>query len=224
MRVVLTSNFPRPGNDAVAALVRDALGNDVGLHWLSPVDGTSHFGEACDELGAYGIHPVRAVVRTALATCSTGAGLVFSGGDPIVFRAEISQPPLRAWLQGCLKAAPVVVAASGGAMQLTPNVSLFRLLHNDVQTVVRERGQYGALGCVPFEVLPHFDRQVPAFIDLVRQYSAQATADIWCLPDGTAVACSQDGKVTAIGAARLLRCGQWVHDASLQSETPVDPP
>ena len=212
MPVVLTSNFPRPGNDGVAALVRNAVDHAAGLEWLSPADGASRFDEARRELGDCGIHAVRAVDRAALVSSAAGAGLLLSGGHPTEFRQELSQPPLRAWLQHRLASAPVVVATSGGAMQLTRNVSLFRLLQIDVQTVVRERSLYGALGCVPFEVLPHLNRQAPAFIEQVVEYSAQTAVDIWCLPDGAAVVWSEGSGVTTIGAARLLRCGRWVDD------------
>jgi hypothetical protein len=115
-------------------------------------------------------------------------------------------------LQDRLAHAPIVVAASGGAMQLTPNVSLFRLLLSDVDTVVRERDDHGALGRVPFEVLPHFDKHTPAFIERVCQYAAAAAVDIWCLPDGTAVTWDDCTGATATGAARLLRSGRWVDD------------
>lgn len=212
MRLLLTSNFPRPGNDDVAAVVRDAVGHGAGLEWLSPADGAARFDEVHKELGAYGIHAVHALDRTALVSPTTGACLLLSGGDPIGYREELAQPPLRAWLQHRLVSAPVIVAASGGAMQLTPNVSLFRLLQSDVQTVLRERSHYIALGCAPFEVLPHFDRQVPAVIEQVREYSAQAAVDIWCLPDGAAVVWNEHSGATAIGAARLLRCGRWADD------------
>jgi hypothetical protein len=214
MRLVLTSNFPRPGNDAVAAWVRGVPGHDAGLDWLSPADGASRFDEARQELAAYGVHGVRAVERGAWVTRSAPAGLILSGGDPVVFREELRQPPLRAWLQHCLASAPIVVGASGGAMQLTPNVSLFRLLHSDVDTVVRERSSHGALGLVPFEVLPHFEQHTPAFIESVCQYAAAAAVDIWCLPDGTALTWSEDIGATAIGAARLLRSGRWVDDVA----------
>jgi peptidase E len=211
MRVMLTSNFPRPGNDEVAAAVRDTVDQEAGLEWLSPADGASRFDEARQALGAYG-HAVRALDRAALASPSAGAGLVLSGGDPITFRAELLQPSRRAWLQHRVVFAPIVVAASGGAMQLTPNVSLFRLLDNTVSAVVHERDRYGALGCVPFEVLPHLERQSPAFIGRVLEYSAQAAVDIWCLPDGAAVDWNDISGATAIGTARLLRRGRWVDD------------
>jgi hypothetical protein len=80
-----------------------------------------------------------------------------------------------------------VVGASGGALQLTPNVSLFRLTAASVETVLAEREAFAALGMVEFELLPHLNRLDAGLLEAVRVYSQATPAEVVALADGAAV-------------------------------------
>ncbi len=92
-------------------------------------------------------------------------------------------------------------------MQLTPNLSLFRLLKHDVAEVLDQRKDHAAMGLVPFEILPHCDRQPAELMAAVLAYSRAIDTDIWCLDDGAAVVQEPDGSLRTIGNARCLRDG-----------------
>ena len=81
----------------------------------------------------------------------------------------------------------LVVAASGGAMQFTINVSLFRLLTKTVVDVVAERDEFEALGIVIYELLPHMNKLDEHFLDKVQHYSERIGNDVLGLEDGAAL-------------------------------------
>ena len=197
MRLVLTSNFPRPGNERVADCLR-AIEGLSSIAWVAARSDAARFAEAQGEFSAYGFDDVR------LLSADPASAIYLSGGDPLAFRAALLQSPLPAQRFATL------VGASGGAMQLTPNLSLFRLMHHGVRLVLEQRDDHPAMGLVPFEILPHHDRQTPALLAAVRQYSAAIDNDIWCLADGAAVMHEADGSIVCLGDARCLRGGVFV--------------
>ena len=140
----------------------------------------------------------------------TRAAAYLSGGDPIKFREALINSMFCTWLSDAFETGRSLLGASGGAMQFTTNVSIFRLLELDVDSVLEQREQYQGLGLVPFEILPHFDRHSPEFIEKVRLYSERAKSDIWCLPDGTAVAVVDNGSVVPIGNPKRLIAGTFM--------------
>lgn len=93
-------------------------------------------------------------------------------------------------------------------MQLGLNVSIYRLLDTNLSEVIRDRERFAALGLVQFEIVPHYDRHGQNFIETIRRYSALIENDIWCLPDGTAVAQLPAGSIVPIGGALCMRRGE----------------
>jgi peptidase E len=210
MHVILTSSFPIPGNEAVAAYLREALGA-ASIAWLAPHADASRFEECRAQFLTYGFDSVRPVGRSLEPKLSLGATetLHLPGGSPLEFYEALENEHLSSWLKTQVSGGRAVIAASGGAMLLTENVSLFRLLDNPLGTVIAERAKYRGLGCLEIEVLPHFDRHSAEFLDRVRQYSEQVEHDIWCIPDGAAVVQGPTGPVVAIGNAIVLRRGSF---------------
>ena len=197
--IVLTSNFPRPGNERVATCLHGAAGL-ASIAWIATRDDAARFAEARAEFAALGFDGLRPFAS------ETTSAIYLSGGNPLDFRAALRSTPLRRSLLG----ATLILGASGGAMQLTPNLSLYRLLAHGVSQVLDERAEYEAMGLVPFEMLPHVEQQTPNMLAAVRAYSKSIEGDIWCLTDGAAVVQEADGSIVAIGDARCLRGGVFV--------------
>ena len=133
--------------------------------------------------------------------------IYLTGGEPLGFLQNIRRRGVSARLLDCLAADRLVIAASGGAMQLTTNVSLFRLLSSSVDEVVAERDEYHALGIVEYEMLPHLNRHPPPFIEKVERYSARVAHDIIALEDGAALVHAKDGAYSCLGRAVRFRGG-----------------
>jgi len=92
-------------------------------------------------------------------------------------------------------------------MQLTPNISLHRLLKCEVAEVLAARGGHEGLGLVGFEFLPHLNRHNRAFLERVRAYSEAVPHDIVGVEDGGAISATTNGEVVAIGRAVRFRQG-----------------
>jgi hypothetical protein len=60
-------------------------------------------------------------------------------GNPIAFRKDLTQSGFLTRLRDFVESGGLIVAASGGAMQITPNLSLYRLLTADVDHVLKVR-------------------------------------------------------------------------------------
>ena len=113
--------------------------------------------------------------------------IYLTGGDPVGFRRNILRAGLSSRLRECIAAGRMIVGASGGSLQLTPNLSLFRLLSALLNDVCRERTEDQALGLVDYQLLPHLNRFEGPFLDTVRRYSECVPYDIIALADGEAV-------------------------------------
>jgi hypothetical protein len=72
-------------------------------------------------------------------------------------------------------------------MQLTVNVSLFRLTLATIDSVVAERADHAGLGLAELELLPHLNRLEAPFLERVRRYSEVVSTDIVALADGAAL-------------------------------------
>ena len=83
-------------------------------------------------------------------------------------------------------------------MQVTPNISLHRLLKYEVAEVVAGRAGHAGLGLVGFEFLPHLNRRDQVFIDRVRAYSEAVPHDIVGVDDGGAISVTANGEVAEI--------------------------
>jgi hypothetical protein len=56
-------------------------------------------------------------------------------------------------------------------MQLTKNISVFRLTEFEVDEVIVQWSEYKALDIVPYEFLPHLNLHSETFLEKVRLYS-----------------------------------------------------
>ena len=194
MNLALTSDLPSTANQAVFALMR-GISPRPRIAWIAPltVEGRARFPAAQEVFKSYGFSDLEYCdideePNEAQLTHLDEYDVVYlAGGEPIGFRRNILRAGLPAVLRSYLAAGRLIVAASGGSMQLTKNVSLFRLLSATLDEVVAHRGEYEALGVVDYELLPHLDRFEPSFMETVRCYSERVAHDIIALADGAAV-------------------------------------
>ena len=168
---------------------------DPRIAWIAPFTSTGreHFPIAQDQFLEYGFSNLEYcdidenpndVQLNALDQYDV---IYLTGGDPIGFRRNILRSGLSTQLQKCIAAGCLVVAASGGSMQLTSNISLFRLLNTPLHKVMAEFHKYHALGMVEYEILPHVNRLGASFLEKVRRYSERLTHDVYGLSDGAAL-------------------------------------
>jgi peptidase E len=132
---------------------------------------------------------------------STNTIIYLTGGDPIGFRRNIVRAGLPARLRQYLTAGRLIVTASGGSMQLTKNVSLFRLLTTPVDEVLASRGEYEALSVVEYEILPHLNRYETSFLETIRRYSEGVANDVIGLADGAALLYTNCDDYKCVGQA-----------------------
>jgi peptidase E len=92
-------------------------------------------------------------------------------------------------------------------MQLTKNVSLFRLLTKTLDEVVTTHGEYDALDIVGYEILPHLNRFEPSFVETIRQYSERVPHDIIALADGAAAIYTDSNDYRCTGNVLRFRNG-----------------
>ncbi len=95
-------------------------------------------------------------------------------GNSIAFRKDLTQSGFLTRLRDFVESGGQIVAASGGAMQITPNLSLYPLLTADVDHVLRVRDSYEGLNLVGFEFLPHLNKHDARFLEKARRYSHRA--------------------------------------------------
>ena len=194
MNIALTSDLPSTANQAVFALMRKRHSYPR-IAWIGPSTrtGREHFPIAQDQFATYGFSNLEycdideepnEMQLTALDQYDI---IYLSGGDPIEFRQNILRSGLSTQLRKSLVAGCLVVAASGGSMQLTKNVSLFRLLTTPLEKVLAERSEYGALGIVEYEILPHVNQLESSFLEKVRRYSERVAHDVFGLADGASL-------------------------------------
>lgn len=210
MNLVLTSDFPATPNEAVMkAMTRAAANPRIAWLPLSAESLRTHFETAQRSFAALGLVRLEPIDvgkqpgATQLALIDECDVLYVTGGDPILFRDALVRFGVREGLKQRVQRGGCVVAASGGAMQFTPNLSLFRLLGTPVSRVISERDEFAAIGAVGFELLPHLNRQSADLLDAAERYAEHVPAQVIALSDGAAVLVSDDG-VSIIGAARRL--------------------
>ena len=92
-------------------------------------------------------------------------------------------------------------------MQLTKNLSLFRLLTSALDEVLANRSEYTALCVVDYEILPHLNRFDPLFLEMVRRYSERVAHDVIGLADGAAILHRSGDDYWCVGQATRCRSG-----------------
>ena len=216
MRLILTSDFPSSAPAEVVECLK-AAGDSPRIAWIPPdTEGSrSHFDAARQRFSALGFDRLepcdidREKDDVQLAYLHEFDVIYLSGGDPVRFRVNLFRSGLSGQLRRCLTAGRLVVAASGGSLLLTPNVSIFRLQTESVDTVLDHRGRFDAMSAVAYEVLPHANRCDAALLDKVRRYSEHVANDVVALSDGAALLHSGDS-VAAVGNVARYRLGATV--------------
>ena len=216
MRLILTSDFPSSAPAEVVERLR-AAGDSPRIAWIPPdTDGShAHFDAARQRFSALGFDRLepcdidREKDDVQLAYLHEFDVIYLSGGDPVRFRYNMFRAGLSGGLRRCLAAGRLVVAASGGSLLLTPNVSIFRLQAESVETVLDDRGRFDAMGAVSYEVFPHANRCDTGLVAKVRRYSEHVDNDIVALSDGAAMFHSGDS-FEAVGEVTRYRLGAAV--------------
>lgn len=208
MNLALTSDFPSTANHVVFDFMRQVnphprivwvppfteMGhkNFPNAQYLFRINGFSHL-EYCDI--------DQEPNKEQLAHLDQYDCIYLTGGDPIGFQRNINQVGLTKKLITYLRTGRMIVAASGGSMQFTKNVSLFRLLDLTLDEVIESRGEHKALCIVDYEILPHINRFEPPFLEKVRRYSELVDNDVLGLADGAAILHSDTTNYKCVGKA-----------------------
>ena len=190
----LTADWPSSPNAAVVERVKAAARNPR-IAWITPFtrSGRERFPLACRRWETLGFSNLEYCDideepdPNQLSTLERYDVVYLSGGDPVAFRARLLGSQLGENLRRYLEAGGAVVCASGGSMQFTPNVSLYRLKTVDWEAVVADRDMYDGLGIVDYELLPHMNRFDTKLLDKVRRYSERVPHPIIALADGAAL-------------------------------------
>jgi peptidase E len=214
MNLILTSDFPSTGNEAVFDHLRAGRAHPR-IAWIPPFTdlGRQRFARANDLFGSRGFGELEycdideEADEAQLSRLEDYDILYLSGGDPLRFRTNMQRSGLSHHLPRFLAAGRMVIAASGGSMQLTRNVSLFRLRAATLDEVFADRTEYAGLALVGYELLPHVNRFPPAFLEAVRQYSERVDHDIIALADGAAVLHTSRDTYRCVGEAARFRKG-----------------
>ena len=211
VNLILTSDFPSHPTAEIVQRIR-AVARHPRVAWVAPASAIRRLWFlaarrtfrrlALPDLAAVDLTP-----RPSRRLADDFDVVYLSGGHPHHFRAVLEKSGLLAELTAFARSGGLVVAASGGAMQVTPNISLHRLLRREVAEVLAERGRHEGLGLVGFEFLPHLNRHNPRFLERVRVYSEAVPHDILGVDDGGAISATTNGEVSVIGRAVRFRQG-----------------
>ena len=215
MNIALTSDLPLTANQAVFELMRKRHPRPR-IVWIPPSTrtGRERYPIAQEQFGAYGFSNLEyfdideELNEVQLAILDQFDIIYLTGGDPLGFRRNILRSGLSTRLRQCLAAGCLVVAASGGSMQLTKNVSLFRLVDHPLDKVLEEHGEYDAIGIVKYEILPHLNRLESSFLEKVRCYSEQIDHDVIGLADGAALLYVNSDKYLCVGQVTKFHDGK----------------
>lgn len=215
MNIALTSDFPLTANQAVFELMRNKNPHPR-IVWIPPFTrtGRERFPIALEQFATYGFPNLeycdidQELNEMQLAVLCQYDVIYLSGGDPIGFRRNILRSGLSNQLRQCVDAGCLVVAASGGSMQLTKNVSLFRLVSNPLDKVLAEHNEYDALGIVEYEILPHLNRLESSFLEKVRCYSEQTNHDVIGLADEAALLYINADEYICVGQVTRFQKGK----------------
>jgi peptidase E len=214
MNLVLTSNLPSTPIEAVYQLMRQ-LGEQPRIAWIPPFEdiGNRHFAEAKMLFEAHGFKRLESF-NIGIGGSESPAPLeefdliYLSGGDPVKFRAHLLQSNLVTHLRNCIDNGKMIVASSGGSMQLAQNISTFRLLNLEVEHVIAQRNEYGAIGIVPYEFLPHLNAHDGSFLEKVRKYSQAISHPVIGIEDGGALIHISRDEYQLIGRASIFHYGE----------------
>ena len=194
MNLALTSDFPSTGNQAVLDCMR-ARSSRPKIAWIPPFTsaGRERFAGSQQLFESYGVKDLdycdidEEPDEEQLSHLERYDVIYLSGGDPVGFRRNLLRTRLDERLRKYLAAGGLILAASGGSMQFTKNISLYRLLTETIDEVVQSFSEYAALDIVNCEILPHLNRFEPSFLETVRRYSERISHDVIAIADGAAL-------------------------------------
>jgi peptidase E len=214
LNLALTSDLPSTANQVVFDFMRGGNPNPR-IAWVPPFTENGHklFPASQELFRTHGFSNLEYCdiddeqKEEQLAHLDQYEIIYLTGGDPIGFRRNIIRVGLAGKLQHYLTTGRMIVAASGGSMQLTKNVSLFRLREGALDEVLENRSEYEALGIVDYEILPHLNRFEPSFLEMVRRYSERVDYDVIGLADGAAVLHRSSDNYWCVGQATRFHSG-----------------
>ncbi len=215
MNIALTSDLPSSANPAIFDFMRNRYSHPR-IAWIAPSTrtGHQHFPVAREQFAVHGFSNLEYCDvdeepnERQFAALDRYDVIYLPGGDPMGFRQNILKSGLSTHLRKALAAGCLVVAASGGSMQLTKNVSLFRLLDTSLDQVLADHHEYDALGIVDYEILPHLNRLEPSFLEKVRRYSEGVGHDVIGLADGAALLYVNSDDYSCVGQVTRFRKGE----------------
>lgn len=217
MNLILTSDFPSSPTAPIVERLR-AVADNPRIAWIPPytdAEGT-FFSDARARFADFGFHQLELVDidedrdDVQIAYLHEFDIIYLSGGDPVRFRYNAMRAGLAGRLRQCAAIGRTIIGASGGALLLTPNVSLYRLQHESVRDVLATRGRFDALGGVDYELLPHAGLWDADFMGKVRAYSRDIDGDIVALADGAAMFHTANGAVQQFGTITRYRKGNII--------------
>jgi peptidase E len=214
LNLALTSDFPSTGNQAILNCMR-ARSSRPRIAWIPPFSaaGRERFLVSQRLFESYGF--------TDLDFCDIDEEpneeqlnhldrydvIYLSGGDPVGFRRNMLRTRLDEYLGEYLEAGGLIVAANGGSMQFTKNISLYRLLTMPLDEVVLSFCEYAALGIVKCEILPHLNRFESSFLERVGRYSERIPHDVLAIADGAALIHADGDRYRCVGQVIKYRDG-----------------
>ena len=215
MKLILTSDFPAKGNDEIFRYLKTQHANPS-IAWIPPFTDAARerFSKACEIFRSQGFPNLaycdidQEMDPAQLENLGDYDVVYLTGGDPIIFRRQILRSGLSYYLRQFLQNDGVLIAASGGSMQLTKNLSLFRLHTASLSETLAARDEFEALSVVDYELLPHYNRFGEDFIAKVRQYSEHVDHEIVALNDGAALIHASSSEYDCIGTMIRFRNGK----------------
>lgn len=210
VNLILTSDFPSHPTDEVIERIRTVAPHPR-VGWVAPASAVRRlrFLAARRSFRRLGVSDLVAVdlAQRSRRLAPDFDVVYLSGGRPHHFRAVLANSGLLIELAAFARSGGLLVGASGGAMQMTPNISLHRLLNHQVTEVLAERGEHEGLGLTQFEFLPHLNRFKQPFLDRICAYSEGIAHDIVGVHDGGAVSTTMNGGFSVVGRAVRFRQG-----------------
>ena len=213
MNVIVSSDFPASPAPEVVERLR-AAGSHPRIAWISAdAEAGAAFAHAREQFAALGFTSLECVDVEAgrdevqLAYLHEFDVIYLGGADALRCRFNALRAGLAGRLRYSAAQGRLIIGASGGALLLTPNVSLARLEHEPLDEVLAARARYDAMGAVPYEVLPHAERRDAGLLAKVRDYSARAAVDVIALADGAALLHTAPDRFRSVGALTHFRAG-----------------
>lgn len=214
MPLILTSDFPDTAPPEVLSRMR-AVAEQPRIAWIpSTSEVGATFARARDRFAGLGFHAVepcdidRAADPVQLAYLYEFDIIYLGGPDAVLFRYNVLRTGLFGRLRQSAAAGRLIVAAGGGSLLLTPNVSAWRLHNETVNDVIDTRGRFEAAGAVGFEVLPHMNGWDTALRDRVTRYSSLVEHEVVGIADGAALFPTDQHTFDYTGQIARFRRGQ----------------